>query len=38
MSKEKKKKNEHFGTFLEKEILTANRYITFGPFIRASFC
>lgn len=26
MSKEKKKKNEHFGTFLEKEILTANRY------------
>ena len=26
MSKEKKKKNEYFGTFLEKEILTANRY------------
>ena len=26
MSKEKKKKNEQFDAFLEKEILTANRY------------
>ncbi len=26
MNKEKKKKNEHFDAFLEKEILTANRY------------
>lgn len=26
MSREKKKKNEHFDAFLEKEILTANRY------------
>lgn len=26
MSKEKMKKNEHFDAFLEKEILTANRY------------
>lgn len=26
MSREKKRKNEHFDAFLEKEILTANRY------------